>query len=73
MGTVHISIRHDDYLVIAKLRDIKVIVDARAEGSDHGFDLSVAVDPVKSGLLHVKDLSSQGKNGLVCPASRCLG
>ena len=58
MGSVYIGIGHDDDLIVAQLGDIKIIVNSRAEGGNHGPDLRVAVDLVQPGLLHVEDFSS---------------
>ena len=73
MRSVHIGIRHDNNPVVAQLRDIKVIVDPCSERRNHGTDLRVAVNPVKSRLLHIQDLSPERKDGLRRPGSRCLG
>ena len=73
MGSVHVRIGHDDDLVVAQLGDVKIVVDARPEGGDHGFDLRVTVNPIQARLLHVEDLSSQGKNGLGALISGVLG
>ena len=60
MGAVHIGIGHDDDLVIPKLCRVKLISDAGAQGGDDGLELVVAVDLVRSRLLHVEHLAPQG-------------
>ena len=73
MGPVHVRVGHDNNLVVPKLGNIKILVDSRSKGGDHGFDLRIAVDSVKPCLLHVENLSSQGENSLGSPASGRLG
>ena len=77
MGTVHVRIGHDHDLVIAKLGDIKVISVAfgksAAKGIDHGLDLRIGQHLVNGCLLHIQDLSPDGKDGLVVTVSGCFG
>ena len=58
MGSVHVGIGHDDDLVIAKLRDIKILMNTGTKSGDHGFNLSVCIDFVKSCLFYIQNLSA---------------
>ena len=73
MGAVYVGIRHDDDLIVAKLTDVKFIVDACTERSDHGLDLFVGIDPVLSCLLYIQDFAPERKDSLRRAASRGLG
>ena len=77
MSAVHIRIRHDDDLVIAKLRDIKIVPipfrKTAAERIDHGFDLGIGKHLVDTGLLHIQNLPADRKNCLISPVSGGLG
>ena len=77
MGTIHVRIRHDNDLVIAKLGNIKIISvsfgKSAAEGIDHGLDLRIGQHLVNAGLLHVQDLTADGKDGLIGTVSCRLG
>ena len=77
MRTVHIGIRHDDNLVIAKLCDIKVIAiafrESAAEGIYHGLDLGVGQNLINRSLLHIQNLAANGHDGLIHTVSRHLG
>ena len=73
MGAVYVGIRHDDDLVIAKLCDIELVMNACSERRDHGLDLFVGVDSVFSCLLDVQYFAAKGKNGLCRAASGRLG
>ena len=77
MGAVHIRIRHDDDLVIAQLRDVKIVPvalgKAAAEGVDHGLDLRVRKHLVDACLFHVQDLSPDGKDRLIGTVPRHFG
>ena len=68
VASVHVGIRHEDDLVVAQLRDVKVIAvalgEAAAEGVDHGLDLRVGQDLVHGGFLHVEDLSADRQDRL---------
>ena len=77
MRTVNIGIRHDHDLVIAKLRDIKIISVAlgktAAKGIDHSLDLCVGQHLVDGSLLYVEDLTADWKDCLIVTVSGCLG
>ena len=72
MRSVHVGIRHQDDLVVAQLRNVKIVMDPRSKGSDHSLDLRVGVNLVKPCLLHIQDLSAQGKDGLSRPGAGLL-
>ena len=48
-------------------------MNARSKCSDHSLDLRIAVNSLKTGLLHIEYLASQRKDGLCCPGPRGLG
>ena len=73
MRTVHIGIGHNDNLVVAKLADIKVLVDSGTKGCNHRLDLGVAVDSVQTGFLYVEDLTTERKDCLCGTVTCCLG
>ena len=69
---VHVGVRHDDHAVVAELRDVELVADARADRGDHRLDLLVRehlVDPV---LLGVDDLAAQRQDRLVGAVARVL-
>ena len=72
MGSVDIGIGHDDNPVIAKLCDIKILMDSAAKCCNHRLDLGIAQDTVQPCLLDVEDLSSERKDGLRRTRTRCL-
>src|SRR5688572_28954974 len=61
---VDVGVRHQDDLVIAELRQVELVVDAGAEGSDHRLDLVVLEDPVDARLLDVDDLAADRQDRL---------
>ena len=46
MCAVHIGIGHNNYLVITKLTDIKIFMNPCTKGSNHRFNLFIAIDTV---------------------------
>ena len=74
MRAVHIGIRHDDDLVIAQLCDVKVIAvsfgKSTAERVDHRFDLRIRKHLVDTGLLYIKDLTTDRHDRLKHTVSR---
>ena len=64
MGTVHVSIRHDDDFVIAQLGGVKLFADAGAQRHDDRLKLIVAVNLVCTGLFHIQHLTPQRQDGL---------
>ena len=70
---VHVGVRHDDDPVVAELRDVELVADARADHLHEQLDLGVGehlVDPV---LLRVDDLPAQRQDRLVRLVARLLG
>ena len=53
MRSIHIGIGHDNNLVIAKLRDIEILMNSGSERCNHCFNFRIGVDTVQSGLLHI--------------------
>ena len=64
MCTIDIGIRHDDDLVITKLRDIEVFVDAGTEGGDHTLDFFIRIYAVEACLLHIQYLTTERQHSL---------
>ena len=77
VGTIHIGIRHDDYLVIIQLAYIEIIAvtlhEATAKCIDKCFDLGILKHLCNRLLLHVEYLTSKWKYGLIHSVSRGLG
>src|SRR5713226_8113833 len=74
VGAVHVGVRHDDDLAVAKPRDVEVVLaDSRAERGDEGADLLVREHLVEPRLLDVEDLAAQGQDGLVAAVASHLG
>src|SRR5450631_1701156 len=65
MQAIHISVGHEDDLVIARLGQVEVLTDAGAKARDEGLDLVVGQDLVDPGLLDVEDLAADGQDRLV--------
>ena len=59
MGTVNISIRHEDNFVVTKLTDIKIFMNTGTESSDHSLNLCIGIDFVQSRLLHIQNLTAK--------------
>ena len=53
MGAVHIRISHDNDLVVTQLADIKVIVNTRTKGCDHGLNLCIGINLIHPGLFNI--------------------
>ena len=74
MGAVHVSIGHDDDLVVAHLFDVElVLADARAQSHDQRADLLGAEHAVKAGALDIEDFAAQRQDRLVLPRAAALG
>jgi hypothetical protein len=74
MRAIHISVGHDDDLVIAELRRIEIILaDPGAERGNHGGDFVVGQHLVIAGLLNVENLAFDRKDGLRAPVAPLLG
>src|SRR5262249_61560413 len=61
---VHVRVRHDDDLVIARLGDVELFLDARANRGDDRTDFFVRQHLVDAGLLDVDDLAAEWQNRL---------
>src|SRR5687767_473377 len=61
---VHVGVRHDDDLVVPRLVELELLLDARAERGDDRPDLLVREDLVDARLLDVDDLAAQRKDRL---------
>ena len=59
MRSVDVGIRHDNDLVITKLRNIEILMNAGSECRDHCLDFSISVNSVKTGLLNIQDLAAK--------------
>src|SRR5207248_6217549 len=64
VGAVDVGVAGDDDLVVAGLRYVELLADARADGGDHGLDLVVREHLVDARLLDVDDLPAQRQDGL---------
>ncbi len=74
MGAVDISIGHDDDLVIAQFFVIDLVAaNAGAERRDQGSDLFRGQHLVKTGALHIEDLTPERQDGLVFAMAPLLG
>src|SRR5258705_5331120 len=73
MSAINISICHDDDLVVARLLDLELVLDAAADRGDDRADLLVGEDLVDAGLLHVDDLAAEGQNRLELALPSLLG
>ena len=76
MAAVDIGIRHQNNLVIAQLRDVKVIAvalgEAAAEAVNHGLNLRVRKHLVHGCLLDIQDFTAYREYGLVHTVARGL-
>src|SRR5881628_195953 len=70
---VHVGVRHDDDLVIARVVDLEVLTYARADRGNDGPDFLVGQDLVDPRLLHVEDLASQREDRLEAAVPTLLG
>src|SRR5439155_15268386 len=71
--SVNISVRHNNDAVIAGLRAIEVLGDARSERRDERSDLGGSEHPVEPRLLDVQDLAAQRQDRLEAPVPSLLG
>src|SRR5690606_27989669 len=72
VGTVHIRVRHDDHLVVARLLQVELITDSGTDSGNDRADFLIGEHLVNSRLLHVDDLSTQRKDCLEVPAAPLL-
>jgi len=79
VGAVHVGVRHDDDLVIARLRGVEAadglvaLADTGAARGDEGADFLVAEDLVEAGLLRVDQLAAEREDGLETAVAALLG
>ena len=66
---VDVGVGHDDHAVVAELRDVELVADARADRGDDRLDLLVREDLVDPVLLGVDDLAAQRKDRLERPVA----
>ena len=72
MRAVDVRVAQEDRAAVAKLLQVEVIPDARAEGGDEGFDFVVAEHLVGACLLDVQDLALQGQDRLRATVAAAL-
>ena len=66
MGTVDVSVGHDDDAVVAQLFDVEVLApDRSAERHDQITDLLGTEHAIETGALDVEDLAAERQDGLV--------
>src|SRR5437868_2010813 len=70
--TIDVSVRHENYVVIAQLANVELLTDTGAEGGDEVADLLRREDLVLAGLFDIEDLAAQGQNGLEAAVARAL-
>src|SRR5918998_918518 len=73
VAAVLVRVGHDDYLVVADVRYVEVLPDARAYGRDHRLYLDVGENLVHARLLDVQDLAPQGQDRLKVSLPTLLG
>ena len=77
VGTVHIGIRHDDYLVIVQLAYVKIIAvalhETTAKRIDECLDLGILKHLCNRLFLHIEYLSSKWQYRLILSVSRGFG
>src|SRR5699024_10866536 len=62
--TVDIGIRHNDYLVVSELSNIKIIADTRTQCGYNGHNLVVTVNLVDSRLFNIEHFTPKRQNSL---------
>ena len=74
--TVHVSISHNNNLVIAQFCNIKIIAVAlgksTAKSIDHSLDFRICKDFVDACFLHVQNLTPDRQDCLIHTVSCCL-
>ena len=73
MGTVHISISHDDNLVVAELLDFEFRTDTRTDGVHQVLDFFGVEHAMKACLFDVQNLTADREDGLEFAAAAHLG
>src|SRR5260221_10925328 len=72
MCAVHVSIRHQNALVIAHVLDRELFLDPRADRGDDRPDFLVRQNLVDSRALDVENFSAERKNRLECAIATLL-
>ena len=74
MGTVNISIGHDDYLVVTELAQVRILgTNAYAHGGNQALDLVIGQHLVQAAAFRIQDFAAQGQDGLVLGIAALLG
>jgi len=73
MRAVHVSISHDDYLVVAQLGIVVGLADAGAQCCDQRPDLLVVKYHVLGRFLHIEYFTFEGQDGLEIAVAPLLG
>jgi hypothetical protein len=64
VGSVDVGVAGEDHLVVPRVLDVELLVDARADRRDQRLDLDVGEDLVDPCLLDVQDLAAEGQHRL---------
>ena len=59
MGTVNVSIGHDDYTLVAQFDEIELLANANAESSNESSDLFMFQHFIFTSLFHIDDFTAQ--------------
>ena len=73
MGTVNVSIGHDDDTAVAEVFNIEIPVNAGSQSHHEVLDLLGIEELVGRGLFHVQDLASERQDGLELGVAAHLG
>ena len=78
VGSIDVGICHDDDASVAELLNVEgsfliTITDACSDRGDHGLDLGVLEDLIKTGLLHIDQLASDREDSLEAAVAALLG
>ena len=73
MGAVHVGVGGEDDLVVARVLEVELLVDAGADRRDHRLDLDVREHLVDPALLDVQDLAAERQHRLGRAVAGLLG
>src|SRR5690242_16796168 len=74
MAPVHVRVRHDDDAVVAKLRDVEIVLSYPAtQSGDERAHLRRGEHLVEARLLDVEDLALERQDGLSAPVAALFG
>ena len=73
VGAVDVGVGHDDDPVVAQLREVEALADARPEGDDQRPDVLAREDLVEARLLDVEQLAAQRQDRLEASVAALLG